>query len=317
VANHAQEGKFSATRARARAGCYTPPSGVSSALVRAPEGRYLHGTMPLSQHVTRQQALALELGDGITCDGLTRDFVMFQRRRGHRHSTDDLLTAWYATVHFPYVPAPRLLDLGSGIGSIGLSVLWFAQQRGTGAHLTAIEAQAVSFRLLQENVAANGVADDVDAIHGDLRDATLLAEGRTFDLVTGSPPYFDAKAGILSADSQRAHARFELRGDVRDYARAAAKRLAPDGRFVLCFPAVQRRRAEEACAEAGLARVSACDVVPREGVAPLFSLFAYARPGDVEGVTPRDETFVVRDRDGAQTAALMSARRCFGLDVRG
>src|SRR5208283_896002 len=135
----------------------------------------------------------------VTCDALTRDFSMFQRRRGHRHSTDDLLTAWYAVTHLPPATPLRLLDLGSGIGSIGLAVLWAARQRGDGPTLTAIEAQEVSFRLLRENVAANEVTEVTRALHGDLRDASLLAPGETFDLISGSPPYFDVKAGIVSS----------------------------------------------------------------------------------------------------------------------
>jgi len=265
--------------------------------------------------VTRKAALEHDLREELTCDALTREFVMFQRRRGHRHSTDDLLTAWYATVHLPPRGGPRLLDLGSGIGSIGLAVLWFARQRGAGAKLTAIEAQAISFRLLEENVAVNGAGADVTAILGDLRDTSLMPEATTFDLITGSPPYFDVKAGILSSDSQRAHARFELRGDVRDYAIAAARLLAPGGRFVLCFPTVQRRRAEDACAAAGLAKVSACDVVPKQGARALFTLLAYARSAELdERACVREDVLVVRDGGGVQTAALMAARAVFGLE---
>jgi len=214
----------------------------------------------VEQHEEHREALAGELGEPVTCDRLTRDFVMFQRRRGHRHSTDDLLTAWYAVTHLPGARPLRLLDLGTGIGSIGLAVLWVARQSDGGARLTAIEAQEVSYRFLRENVAANGVGAEVATIHGDLRDKSLLPQGETFDLVTGSPPYFDVKAGIVSADSQRAHARFELRGDVRDYARAAAARLDAGGRFIFCFPTVQKRRAEEACEAAGFATSS-----PRKG----------------------------------------------------
>ncbi len=269
----------------------------------------------------RRDNLARELGEEVTCDALTADFVMFQRRRGHRHSTDDLLTAWYAVDLLRRLPAPRpehvrLLDLGSGIGSIGLAVLWCARKEAaSGASLTAIEAQELSFRLLRENIEANGVAKETDAILGDLRDEALL-EGRAFDLVTGSPPYFEVKAGIVSADSQRAHARFELRGDVRDYARAAARHLAPKGRFALCFPTVQRSRAEDACAAAGLALLETRDVVPKEGAPPLFSLFACGR-GEDGGELVRGEPFVVRDASGVHTEALKEVQRCFGLGSRG
>jgi tRNA1(Val) A37 N6-methylase TrmN6 len=256
--------------------------------------------------------LARDLGEEVTCDRLTKDFVMFQRRRGHRHSTDDLLTAWFGVAHLPVARPLRLLDLGSGIGSIGLAVLWCARAVDAGARLTAIEAQELSYRFLRENVAANGVLEAVQTIHGDLRDRSLLPGEARFDLITGSPPYFDVKAGIVSADSQRAHARFELRGDVRDYALAAARHLAPRGRFVLCFPTVQRRRAEEACEAAGLVKVEACDVVPKEGLPPLFSLFAYAHADHAPAAGER-APFVVRHPDGEHTDALRAAQELFGL----
>src|SRR5580704_11821462 len=102
-------------------------------------------SMQPSDTARKLDTLAEELGGPVTCDGLTADFVIFQRRRGHRHSTDDLLTAWYAALHVPRVEAPRILDLGSGIGSIALALAW----RFPGAHVTAVEAQSQSFRLLQ------------------------------------------------------------------------------------------------------------------------------------------------------------------------
>jgi tRNA1Val (adenine37-N6)-methyltransferase len=253
----------------------------------------------------------------VTVDGLTRDYRLVQRRRGHRHSTDDLLTGWYAAEHV--AKRERLLDLGSGIGSVGLLVLW----RSKGAHLTAIEAQAESFRLLEKNIAINDLGDRVRAIHGDLREVRFSHPGdgsasrsvdiERFDLVTGSPPYFDVKDGIISPDPQRAHARFELRGDVRDYCLAARAALAEDGRFVFCFPTNQRERAERAIANAELAIERSRDVVPRRGIAPLFSLWVCRRMEDDGPATVREPDYVVRDEQGVQTEMHAAARASFGM----
>ena len=185
--------------------------------------------------------------DERTIDALTGGWTIAQRRKGHRHSTDDLLTGWYA---IEVVPAPsRILDLGAGIGSVGLIALW----RSPTATLTAIEAQDISFALLTDNLERNRLTERVRAIHGDLREVRLDAP---FDLVTGSPPYWDVSQGVVPADSQKAHARFELRGDVRDYALAARAALAAGGRFVFCFPTIQRSRAEAACSAASLTVIS-------------------------------------------------------------
>ncbi len=66
--------------------------------------------------------------------------------------------------------------------------------------------------------------------------------------MTGSPPYFDAGAGVVPADSQKAHARFELRGDVSDYARTAKRHLEPGGLFVYRFHFQQKSRASRSLA---------------------------------------------------------------------
>jgi tRNA1Val (adenine37-N6)-methyltransferase len=254
---------------------------------------------------TRRRELETELGEPITVDGLTAAWSIFQRKKGHRHSTDDLLTGWYALEKSPLIgrKIDRHLDLGTGIGTVGLLVLSGMPPE---TRLTCIEAQDVSFRFLRENLRANGVEERVTALHGDLRD---LALGERFPLITGSPPYFDVTTGIVPADSQKAHARFELRGDVSDYARAAKRHLEPDGLFVFCFPWPQKQRALGAARAEGFAIVAHRDVVPREGLTPLFSLFA-CRLGQHPEI--EEEPFVVRHADGAHTQAMHDVRARFG-----
>src|SRR5688500_13061347 len=135
-----------------------------------------------------QGARRRRMSDELTEDHLTIGWKILQRKHGHRHSTDDLLTGWYAAEKTSR-ERRRLLDLGAGIGSVGLLLLW----RSPGARLTCIEAQEVSFALLEKNIERNGLSDRVRAIHGDLRHVRL--DGETFDVVTGSPPYFDPKDG--------------------------------------------------------------------------------------------------------------------------
>jgi tRNA1Val (adenine37-N6)-methyltransferase len=237
--------------------------------------------------------------DELTVDALTADFQIVQRRRGHRTSVDDLLTAWYATEG----DAPRtMLDLGTGIGSVGLYLAWVYRE----AQLTAIEVQDVSYALLLENVQRNRLSDRVHTIHGDLR---TLGEGQ-FDLVTGSPPYFDVRNGIVSADPQRAGARFELKGDVRDYCLAARRNLARDARFVFCFPTAQLTRALSAIDDGGLVLRRRRDVVPKEGLAPLFTLFECRLQPTPTTVEP---PFVVRDAAGVHTEEMTAARATFGM----
>jgi tRNA1(Val) A37 N6-methylase TrmN6 len=247
--------------------------------------------------------LEAELGESVTIDALTGGWNIAQRVAGHRHSADDVLTAHFALQHTSNVTTA--LDLGTGIGGVGLLVLWGL---GEQAQLVAIEAQPISHRLLLANIAGNGLGARVEPHLGDLRD---FADDRRFPLITGSPPYFPLGAGIVPADSQKAHARFELRGDVRDYAIAAARHLADDGIFAFCFPTPQRARAIQAVAAAGLAVSAMRDVVPRATLQPLFTLFA-CRRGNAEPMRT-DPPFVVRHEDGQLTEAMRAVRRGFGF----
>jgi tRNA1Val (adenine37-N6)-methyltransferase len=248
-----------------------------------------------------QRRLEADLGESISIDSLTGAWKIAQRVAGHRHSADDVLTAHYAVRAVP--GATLALDLGTGIGTVGLMVL---SRLPADARLVAVEAQAISFKLFLANLEGNGVEERVDAKVGDLRDFT---DERRFGLITGSPPYFPLGTGVLPEDPQKVAARFEVRGDVSDYARAAARHLAEDGTFVFCFPAPQRARALAAVTEAGLTCVTYQDVIPRETLNPLFTLFSAKHAGALVVEDP----LVVRQKDGQLTDQMAAVRRGFGF----
>jgi tRNA1Val (adenine37-N6)-methyltransferase len=254
----------------------------------------------------RKPGLEQETGFPVFVSGLVGPLRLFQRKGGHRHSIDDAATAWYALQHAPAVS--RCLDLGTGVGSVGLAVLHGLPQD---ARLTCIEAQQVSHQLLLENIACNGLQDRVTPLFGDLRSLVLP---ETFPLVTGSPPYFPAEKGTIPADTQKAHARFELRGHVGDYALAAKRHLAPDGRFVFCFPSLQKARCIQLVHEAGLHISHLRDVHPRENRPPLFTLFC-ARLAPVAKLET-ESPFLVADAEGRYTPEMVAfqASRGFGPD---
>ncbi len=204
----------------------------------------------------------------LTDDLLTRDVRVYQRAKGHRFSSDDVATAYVAFAARP--TARRVLDLGCGLGSVLLHLAWKLPV----AELWGVEAQAMSFELLQRNVARSGFAERVHIRHGDIRELGSLAElGGAFDLVTGTPPYFPPEAALDAEDEQRAFARIEYRGGVEAYIAAGARRLAPEGALVMCGDARVAQRTTAACEIAGLSMQSRCDIVPRVGRAPLFSIW--------------------------------------------
>lgn len=257
--------------------------------------------------VEHKNVVESELGEPLSVTGLTGPLRIFQRVKGHRHSLDDTTTAWYALQKSP--TASSVLDLGTGVGTVGLVVLW-----GLGSHasLTCVEAQEVSYKLLKANIECNGLQERVNAIHGDIRELNL---NRKFPLITGSPPYFPRNAGVLPEDSQKAHARFELRGDVGDYARAAKRHLEDGGVFVFCYPFPQKCRGIQLVQDAGFKIASVRDVVPRLGKAPLFSL--YSARLDSDKPTEHEPPFVVMDDEGRHTTEMQAMQRSRGFGPDG
>lgn len=244
-------------------------------------------------------------GPDETLDRLAGDWQIFQLRKGHRFSTDDLMTAWTAAGALP--DARRVLDLGAGIGSVGLLALW---RLGAPAALRSVEVQEVSWRLAKKTIAHNGLEDRVDARRGDLRELRLDPEEARYDLICGSPPYIPPDRGVQSPHPQKAAARIELHGDIFDYCRAAARALAPSGRFCFCHAAADPRP-ESAVVAAGLVVRARRDVRFRWDQPPLIALFECAWSG-----TRSDHPlFSIRGEDGQWTEEYLAMRRDMGTVV--
>jgi len=251
----------------------------------------------------------VEPEEGETLDFICGDFRIFQYAKGHRYSTDDVLTAWYGTICAPRVD--RAADLGSGIGSVATIVAW----RLTGATFCTVEAQEISIRLAKKSVRFNGLESRFTILHGDLRDPGVLASEPPFDLVLGSPPYFPAGTATEAEHPQAVPARVEVRGSIADYAAAAARILAPGGVFVFVFPTVQLERAERAASNANLKLIRRRDVVFRHGEPPLISLFAAARAADLPGTYRAfiEPPLTIRMRDGSVSDEYSAIRLSFGF----
>jgi len=239
---------------------------------------------------------AVDIGPDVTLDAISGHFRIFQLRRGHRFSTDDVLTAWYGTSWC--ASAARVLDLGSGVGSVGMIAAW----RLPGARFVTVEAQPESVALARRSAAYNGIDGRYQIREGDFRHPETLPPDERFDLVLGSPPYFPVGTGIEGDHPQRVACRFELRGDIVDYARVAAAHLAGGGLFACVFPEDQRERVEQAAAGASLVIIRRRPVVFKEGEPPLIGLFAMMRADDLpERLRQRtwvEPPLVVRDADG-------------------
>ena len=255
-----------------------------------------------------------EIEPGETLDAISGFFRLFQLDKGHRFSTDDVLTAWYGTSWCPC--ARTVLDLGSGIGTVGMMAAW----RLPGARFITVEAQEESARLARKSVLWNGLEDRYEIRVGDFRAPSVLNPGEQFDLVLGSPPYFPLGSGVEGDHPQKVACRFEVRGTVADYCLTAAAHLTAGGFFACVFPVTpdgQHDRVREGAAAAGLSIVRWRPIVLREGERPLLGLFGMIRSGDLpEKMRAQPWTeppLIIRTRAGAVHPEYAAVKLSFGF----
>ncbi len=252
--------------------------------------------------------------EGETLDHFCGQWRIFQYRRGHRFTVDDLLLAWFAAHH---APAPNwVADLGSGLSSVALALAW----RLPGARFFTLEAQAISLRLAQKSVSFNGVADRFIQGLGDLREVAPFDGMPSFDLVTGSPPYWPLGTRTEAAHPQAVPARLEVRGSIHDYARAARRILAPGGLFACVFPNDQEARARAALQDADLLLIHRQEVLFKEGEPYGLVLLGAHRledlPANLRGrmdLPASPSPLVIRRTSGAYHPSMVSFRLSMGF----
>jgi tRNA1(Val) A37 N6-methylase TrmN6 len=125
-----------------------------------------------------------------------------QPAKGHRAGTDAILLAAAA----PAEGVSRLVDVGAGVGAVGLALL----ARLGEASADLVEKDSDLAALAEQNAARNGLRArtrvlrlDVNAAR-DRQSAGLLDEAA--DLVVTNPPFFDAQNVRASAHPKRASA---------------------------------------------------------------------------------------------------------------
>jgi tRNA1(Val) A37 N6-methylase TrmN6 len=166
---------------------------------------------------------------GLTLDRLLEGRLMLvQPARGHRAGTDALLVAAAAG------SARHVVDLGSGVGAIGLALLAL----GRAERATLVEREPDLAALARRNVALNAMDRRCAVVEADVTArASLLAaaglEPGLANLVVCNPPYHEPGRHRSSPDARRLAAHAMAPESFEAWARAAARSLRGDGRLVL------------------------------------------------------------------------------------
>jgi len=240
--------------------------------------------------------------DGL-CDGIS----IYQYTKGHRFSTDDVLVAAIAATRIHN--ATKILELGSGIGTIGLVL----SQVFRSANLTTIEAQEISYSLALRSIELNGLSNRFHPILSDFREVHSQLAENEFDLIIGSPPYFPLSSGVLPTHPQKRACRFEERGTVHDYCITASQYLGSTGIFVFVFPIdpeVQHQRVIQSISSSGLFLKEEIHVALKAGKKPLLGLFVLTK---LTSSSTTKTSITIRDSQGQITAEYLALREKIGM----
>ena len=130
---------------------------------------------------------------------------LLQPARGYRVAIDAVLLA----AAIDAAPGARVLDLGAGVGAVGLCLA----ARVPGCTVTGIEVQPTLARLAERNAVLNGMNERVRTIVHDLA-RPLPSELGLFDRVATNPPYLAAAVADPSPDPSKALATVESSADL-------------------------------------------------------------------------------------------------------
>ncbi len=135
---------------------------------------------------------------------------ILQPENGYRAGFDAVFLA--ATVPDLDRPQTRVLDVGAGVGVVGLAIA----ARVPGANVVLIERQRALCSLAAQNIARNRLDGRVTVVAGDVLAATAAEPGHgdhardleagTFDQVVSNPPFFEIGTIRPPVDVLKAHA---------------------------------------------------------------------------------------------------------------
>ena len=148
---------------------------------------------------------------------------LIQRTDGLTFGTDALLLAGYISGSFR-----TGVELGGGSGIISMLLL----ARGKIERIECCEVQEYYAELIQRNAEYNSLSDRLTARLADVRD---LSSTEDAEIVFTNPPYMKADGGRNNLTDEKAIARHEICGNIRDFCLAAKRRLKYGGAFYAVY----------------------------------------------------------------------------------
>lgn len=170
--------------------------------------------------------MTIEIKEQECLDELHRNgYKIIQNKEGFCFGMDAVLLSGFTVVK----EDERVLDLGTGTGIIPILL----EAKTEGRHFTGLEIQTDMVDMARRSVQYNNLADKIEIVAGDIKEAQSIFGGASFDVVTANPPYMNHSHGLTNPNPAKAIARHEILCTLEDVVKQAAGLLRPGGRFYL------------------------------------------------------------------------------------
>jgi tRNA1Val (adenine37-N6)-methyltransferase len=204
-------------------------------------------------------------------DGTIR---ILQKRKGYRFSIDAILLSRFIRLQRD----EKAIDLGTGCAILPLLLL-----NTTSAHsLVGIEIQKELANLAKRNVELNRLKDRITILHHDFKQLKDIFPPGSFHVVFSNPPYRKYLTGRINPSLEKAIARHEIKGTLKDLVRTAAYLLPTKGRCYLIYSASRAIDLLAALRHHQLEPKRLQLVHPRKGETARFILVESVKNGGVE-----------------------------------
>ena len=152
-------------------------------------------------------------------------YQIIQKEQGFCFGMDAVLLSGFAKAK----KGERVLDLGTGTGIIPILM----EAKTEAEDFKALEIQEESADMARRSVRYNHLEDKIEIVTGDIKEASAIFGGSSFDVITTNPPYMIGTHGQNSPSEAKAIARHEVLCTLDDILRETAKMLVPGGRFYM------------------------------------------------------------------------------------
>ena len=154
---------------------------------------------------------------------------VYQKKKGYRFSIDSILLAHFVSLK----RRTRFMDIGCGNGIIFIILA----KRFPETKCVGLEIQENLVALAQKNSQLNHLGNRPKIIHCDARNVKKIFPERSFDSVIFNPPYRKINSGRINPLHEKAVARHEISGSLKDFLSAAKYLLKPRGTVFTIYPA--------------------------------------------------------------------------------